>query len=168
MPPRPRPRKRKQPPSGPEEQDTSENVREGKKPKTLPHRSKIDGVFESFLDKLIPVASALEKFNDEEEKARRAGVVPLDIGVIEMELYELHVAAGIHAKHHEIDSFLRNRQVSYENYADDPGTESKRARDHVRASLDGVVLRIKEAREQLPGLFSHWVNYWRKAKRYFP
>jgi len=41
-----------------------------------------------------------------EDKEKRWGVVPLDIGWLEMELSELRVMADVNAKAREVDSFL--------------------------------------------------------------
>jgi len=154
-----------------EDADTSINDREGKRKKTLPHQAKIGDVFQELLNMLGPATSeSLKDFNNRERKERRRGVVPLDIGLLEMELSQLRATAaeGIGAKLDDINSFLEVTQVVYEDYIGDPGTGEQVVRRRVKASLGSVVRRIKKAKEMLPGLFSHWVNYWWKAKRYFP
>jgi len=153
MPPRKSPRKRRR--SG---SDTSGNDQEGKRKKKVPHQSKIDDVFQELLNMLAPATSeSLKDFNDWEREEGRRGVVPLHIYWLERKLPQLRTTAaeGIDTKLDDINSFLEEAQVAYEDYIGDPGTGNQIVRRHVKASLGSVVRCIKEAKEMLPGLFSH-------------
>ena len=163
--------------------DADENPNNGKeKPeKKAPRKKKSSDdeeeppkqtVIEGFLDLLSPATpEALEEFNALEKKEKRRGVIPIDIGYLEMELNQLLQMTDVNtldAQLKEIDSYLESIQGLCDDYIGDAASKSKKVQRWVKATLMPVTSRIKTARKRLSGMFSHCMNCWERAKRYYP
>ena len=149
----------KRPGSSIGDDDPSEGGREVKRQKV--HRGQLDAVIEDFLDALSPATkAALADFNEEEKKENRRGVPPLNIGRVQKELQKLRVTKdkpSLDAKLNVVESYLERIQegcTKYIDYAVKNGADFQ-----VKARLDEVIWEIGEAKDQLPGMFSHWTNY---------
>ena len=62
------------------------------------------------------------------------------------------------AELNKIDSYLEDFQCLYKDYILYAAAKGKKVERQVRTSLCDVVSGFEEARKQLLGLFSHWVN----------
>jgi hypothetical protein len=151
----------------------SEDGREVKKYKILPHRGIIKPVMEGFLDMLSPATpETFSKFNSREEEQGGRGVTPIDIVWLKMQLNKLLAMTDIEsldAKLNEIDPYLAGVQDLYGRYIVDATAKDAVVQSSVTVPLGPVTPagRIKAAREQLPGDFSHRVSYYGKDEHYY-
>jgi len=154
------------------DKDMSEGDREFKKQKTLPHRGTIQMVIEGFLDLLSPATpEAFKEFNALEKKEKRRGVTPIDIvwlGMTLNRLLEVTDVETLDAKLNKLGSYLENKQGLYDDYIDGAASKGKKVQRWVTDTLLPVTERIEAARERLPDMFSHCMNCWERAKRYYP
>ena len=147
--------------------DTYEGGQEFKKRKTHRHRGQIKGVMEDFTELLNPATSeSLAKFNRREEEEHRWGVVGLDAMVLGRRLKKLMVAMDtetLDAKLNEMDKYLATKQGVFRDYIKNAREQGDDVVRHVAGILDDLLERIEEAREQLPGMPSYWMNCHGKA-----
>ena len=156
---RPRNMPPKRPGSNIGDDDPSEGGREVKKQKV--HRGQLGAVMQDFLDMLTPATKAgLADFNEEEKKENRRGVPLLNIDRVQKELQKLRLmkdTPSLDAKLNGVQSYLEKIQgncTKYIDYAVKNGADFQ-----VEARLNEVIWEIGEAKDQLPGMFSHWTNY---------
>ena len=149
----------KRPGSKIDDDDPSEGGREVKKQKL--HRGQLDAVMQDFLDMLSTATKAvLADFNEKERKENRDGVPPLNIDRVRKELQKPRVTKdtpSLNAKLNDIESYLEGLQEGWTEYID--YAVKNGAGPLVKLRLDDVIWEIGEAKDQLPGMFSHWTNY---------
>ena len=140
---------------------SNEGGREVKKQKTTPHLRKWAAEVQDFLDLLSPATrESLAKFNNVESRKERDGVIPIHIPVVETELRRLKVekdTESLEVRLKKIDAYLKKHQDAYDSYL---GTHSAVA--EVDLTLTTVIWCIQEARDRLPGMFSHLHELLRK------
>ncbi len=147
----------KRSPSNIDDDDANEGGRELKKQKTAPHRGKLDAVLQDFLDFLSPATGgSLADFNDDEKQQKRRGVVPINIRRVQMELGQLRVAKDIESLDAglvTLDTYLKGLQDECAEYMVDT------PKAHVKRTLDEVIWQVQAARDLLPGMLSHCMDY---------
>jgi len=146
------PRHKRAPPSI-DSNSASEGGREVKKQKTTPHRGKWDAVLQEYLDFLREANQSLANLNKMEREDGRRGVIPISMVMIETELGNLSATKNIEtleAKLERIDSYLKSSQEEKESYY-----KTHSSVVTVNTTLNDVIWRIQQARERLPGMFSH-------------
>jgi len=145
----------------------SEGGREVKKQKPTLRRGKWDAVVQDCLDFLGATNQSLANFNEVEKKNGRHGVIPIAMVMIETELRNLPAAKNtesVEAKLENIDSYLKTSQDEKESYYVTHDQVAK-----VKPTLLDVIWHIQQARDRLPGTFSHLDELTiAKAKRYHP
>jgi len=145
----------------------SEGGREVKKQKPTPRRGKWDAVLQDCLDFLGATNQSLANFNAVEKKSGRDGVIPIAMVMIETELKRLPAlkdTESLEAKLENIDSYLKTSQDEKECYYVTHDQVAK-----VKPTLLDVIWHIQQARDRLPGMFSHLDELTiAKAKRYHP
>ncbi len=144
------------PPKRPRSIDSNyatESDREFKRPTPTRHQAKWKEAVQDILDLLSPTTNeALAKFNTQEEKKKRDGVVPISMDRVEGELKELRNVEDVEsleARLKEIASYLKRCQDGFNDYIVEHGAEQR-----VRRNLEEVIYPITVARRRLPGMFS--------------
>ena len=155
------PPREKRPRSRTDSSSANEGGRDVKRQRTTPHRGKWYKVVQDLLDLLSDAtAESLANFNEEEMEGKRKGVVPISIRLVETELGKVRVAKNTESledKLEQIDSYLSDYREGYNSYL-----KTHRAVVKVRQVLSNAIWSIQEARDRLPGMFSHLDELLRK------